>query len=64
MMRMLGTSLLVMGLAVLLVVGLLRVIRDLLSRSVFADPESAGGDSGFSSLDDMEDMRKGENAGN
>jgi hypothetical protein len=35
-----GTYVLIVGLAVLLIVGLLRLIRDLLSGSVFAAPSS------------------------
>jgi hypothetical protein len=50
MMRAFGTSLLIIGLCVLLVIGLLRVIRDLLSRSVFTGPQSSE-DARFSSPD-------------
>jgi hypothetical protein len=63
-MRTFGTILLFIGLAVLLIAGLLSVIRDLLSRSVFASPHTAREDSGFSCPDNLPDAGKSGSARN
>jgi hypothetical protein len=62
-MRAFGTCLLIIGLGVLLIVGLLRVIRELLSRDVFAAPQSAGEDARCSP-DNIADKRNSGGARN
>lgn len=58
MMRVIGSCLLIIGFGVVMIVGLLRVIRDLLSRDVFAGPQSDAEEAGPSRPANTADMGK------
>jgi hypothetical protein len=61
-MRVFGTCLLIIGIGLLLIVGLLRIIRELLSRDVFAAHQAAGEDARSSRPDNIADMRNSDGA--